>query len=822
MGLEKRYKPKESEPRWQKFWEDEGIFRFDHEDRGRPVYSVDTPPPTVSGTTHMGHVFSYVQAEAMTRFWRQRGYNVFYPFGFDDNGLPTERFVEKKHKVRAADMPRAEFIDLCLKTTREIETKFKALWQSLGFSVDWSLEYSTIDERSQRISQRSFIDLLNKDLAYRKETPALWCPECRTAVAQAEEEDVERDTVFSDIRFEFEDGSPLIIATTRPELLPSCVAVLVHPDDERNKHLVGKKAKVPLFGQMVPIIASEDVDMEKGTGVVMCCTFGDTKDIEWWEKFALPLLMSIDRRGRMTEQAGAYKDKKVAEARKAILEDLDAQGLILARKPHTQIVNTHERCGTPIEFIPVKQWFIKALDYRERLLQAGDELRWFPKSMKVRYDHWVENLHWDWGVSRQRFYGVPIPVWLCKQCDGYVAARDEDLPVDPQMSDPPGACPSCGSSELEPERDVLDTWATSSVTPQINTRWGEREGDISERFLPMSMRPQAHDIIRTWAFYTILKSLFHHDTIPWKDIVISGHVVDAARKKISKSKLDHGAQSSLSKVFGHPDKVIERFSADPIRYWACRANLGVDTAYDEKMIDLGKRFVTKLWNASKFALSHLEDWNGSPGVPTSVDRGLLARLGDVERRVTKHMLNYEFGAAVREIESFFWSVLCDNYLEMVKARLYEPETYGEESKRGAQATLHRVLLDVLKMLAPFMPHVTEEIYQQGLRERVGEVSIHVTAWPDGEDLRDHDDTEALDMAVDVVTAVRKYKSENNLSMGSELASLVVGVDLSVKPKYESVEGELRSTTRAKEIRFGRAPGEATEKSELGVPLWITP
>jgi valyl-tRNA synthetase len=820
MGLEKRYKPKESEPRWQKFWEDEGIFRFDHDDRERPLYSVDTPPPTVSGTIHMGHVFSYVQAEALTRFWRQRGYNVFYPFGFDDNGLPTERYVEKKLKVRAANMPRAEFIDLCLKTTQEIEAKFKTLWQSLGFSADWSLEYSTIDERSQRISQRSFIDLLGKDLAYRKETPALWCPECRTAVAQAEEEDVERETLFSDIPFELADGGRLVIATTRPELLPSCVCVLVHPDDERNKHLIGKEARVPLFGQTVPILAADDVDMEKGTGVVMCCTFGDTKDIEWWERYDLPLVMSIDRRGRMTDQAGEYDGQKVAEARKAILQDLEAAGLILAQKKHTQMVNTHERCGTPIEFIVAHQWFIKVLDYRDKLIEAGNKMRWFPSNMKVRYDHWVENLHWDWGVSRQRFYGVPIPVWLCTKCDGHVPAREEDLPVDPQVSDPPGPCPSCGSSELTPERDVLDTWATSSVTPQINVKWGEREGDISDRLMPMSMRPQAHDIIRTWAFYTTVKSIHHHGDIPWNDVVISGHVVDAERKKISKSKLEHGKQSALSKVFGHPEKVIDRFSADPIRYWACRANLGVDTAYDEKMIELGKRFVTKLWNASKFALSHLEDWDGSPGEPTSVDRGLLARLAEVEKRATKHLLEYEIGGAVRDIESFFWSILCDNYLEMVKARLYEPETYGEASKRGGQATLHRVLLDILKMLAPFMPHVTEEIYQQGFRERVGEVSIHVSRWPDGEDLAEHADIEAFDSAVDVITAVRKYKSENNLSMGSELTALVVGVDLSVKPIYESFLAELRSTARAKEIRFGRAPGEATEKSEAGVPLWI--
>ena len=821
MQLEKRYDPKSSEPKWQGFWEEHGVFRFDPQDTTRPAYSVDTPPPTVSGATHVGHVFSYVQAEAMIRFWRQRGYNVFYPFGFDDNGLPTERFVEKRRGVRGKDMPRAEFVKLCLEVTREVERQFKALWKSLGFSVDWSLEYSTIDERSQRISQRSFLDLLRKDLAYRKETPALWCPECRTAVAQAEQEDVAGETLFTDIVFPLEDGGELRIATTRPELIPSCVCVFVHPEDERNRHAIGKTARIALFDEPIPVLANDDIDREKGTGIVMCCTFGDTKDIEWWESFGLPLKISIGRDGRMTEQAGPYAGQGVEQARKSILADLERQGLTRGQKKIEHMVNTHERCGTPIEFLPTKQWFIRVLDYRQELLDAGDRIEWFPASMKVRYRHWVENLRWDWCVSRQRFFGVPIPVWLCKSCDGVVPARDEDLPVDPHSTSPPGPCGGCGCSDLEPEPDILDTWATSSVTPQINVRWGEREGDVSERLLPMSLRPQSHDIIRTWAFYTIAKSWHHHKDIPWNHAMISGHVVDTERQKISKSKLEAGAETPLSKVFSQPEKLIERFSADMVRYWACRGNLGVDTAYDEKIIQQGKRLNTKLWNASRLALSHLEDFPpGTQVERTLIDRGLLAKLAVMEAKVTRDLLRYEIGAAMRDIESFFWAIFCDNYLEMVKARLYEPERYGAEARRSAQATLREALFDLLRLLAPFLPHITEELYQKGLRDESDPISLHLAGWPEPESEPSEDAARAFDAAVDLIAAVRKFKSEHNLSMGAPLKNVSVEVDGQRRGWLERSVAELHSTLRAEKILLEPAAGEPTDRSEAGVAVWI--
>jgi valyl-tRNA synthetase len=820
MAFDTKYDPKRDEPRWQAFWEEQGVFRFDPSDT-RPIFSVDTPPPTVSGSMHVGHVFSYTQAEAMIRFWRQRGMNVFYPFGFDDNGLPTERFVEEKRKIRGRDLPRAEFVKQCLEVTREVEAQFKRLWMSLGFSCDWTQEYSTIGESSQRISQRSFLELLEKGLIERREAPALWCPECQTAVAQAEEEDVESETLFSRIPFAIDGGGEILIATTRPELLSSCVCVFIHPDDDTHRHLVGKTARTPLFDRPVPILTNPDIDREKGTGIVMCCTFGDTKDIAWWHDYELPLRESIDRRGRMTDLAGPYAGQKVAEARKAILEELESRGLVRAQERVRHVVNTHERCGTPIEFLATKQWFLRVLDFKRELIDAGSQIRWFPKLMKVRYDHWVENLHWDWSISRQRFYGVPIPVWHCDSCGSFVLPKDEELPVDPQATRPSTAC-GCGSTSVTPETDVLDTWATSSVTPEINARWKEATGDRSARLLPMSMRPQAHDIIRTWAFYTIVKAHHHHGRIPWRDIVISGHVVDGERKKISKSKLSGGKGTALQQVFAHPDRLIERFSADPVRYWTCRSTLGTDTAYDEQMIEQGRRLVTKLWNAARFTLQNLEDYDGSAGTPTLIDRGVRSQLGAMQRRVTAALEEYEMGNALRDIESYFWSTFCDNYLEMVKARLYDPTTHGVEGRRAAQATLLLVLGDLVKLLAPFIPHVTEGIYQEGLRRAGDPRSVHVTTWPDGGAACDPEGEAAFADVLDVLTAVRKFKSESSLSMGASLTRLTIAAEGDRHSRLKRSIAEIASTARAQEIVFGRAEGGPTETSEGGVPLWIEP
>src|SRR5262245_726213 len=491
--LDAPYDPQVTDRAAQDLWERLGVHRFDPASKAE-AFAIDTPPPTVSGSLHIGHVFSYTQAECIARYQRMRGKNVFYPFGYDGNGLPTERLAEQEHGVKGKDMPRPDFVRLCLETSAKYAAQFEAFMRTLGLSADWSLAYSTIDERSMRVSQRGFLDLWTKGHAYLKDAPTLWCTQCGTALAQADVEFKDKPSQFTTLRFDLAAGGALEIATTRPELLPACVAVFVHPTHPRAKEWIGKQALVPLQdGRAVPVLADEKVDPEKGTGVVMCCTFGDKTDVEWFQKHRLPLRQALAKDGSMTEMAGPEKGLFVNKARKAILERLQAAGHVLATKEIVHPVATHERCKTDIQFLPTKQVFVRLLDKKAALVAQGEAVRWLPDFMGKRYRNWVENLEWDWCISRQRFYGVPIPLWHCRGCGGVVLAREADLPVDPTADAPPAPCPQCRGTDLEPEKDVMDTWATSSETPQINGRWGET-GDAPRAPRPMSMRPQAHEI----------------------------------------------------------------------------------------------------------------------------------------------------------------------------------------------------------------------------------------------------------------------------------------------------------------------------------------
>ncbi|HEX6817904.1 MAG TPA: valine--tRNA ligase, partial [Ktedonobacterales bacterium] len=519
MPLAKRYDPAIAEPALATRWSELGLYAFDR-DSDAPVYSVDTPPPTVSGTLHLGHVYSYSQTDFMARFARMSGYSVYYPMGFDDNGLPTERLVEKTHGVTAPEVGRAAFIQLCLEVSEQAEEQYRALWQRLGLSVDWRYTYRSIDELSRRTSQRSFLDLYRQGRVYRAEAPALWCPECQTAIAQAELDDLERESTFYTLAFTVRDGETLPIATTRPELLPACVAIFVPPGDPRFAALVGSQALVPIFGHAVPIIADMKAEGEKGTGAVMCCTFGDTTDVEWWREYHLPLRIAIGRDGRMAPDTGSLAGMTTAQARAAILEQLRAQGLLLSTRPVEQSVRVHERCGTPVEYVIVKQWFVRVLDRKEELLSAGKKVTWHPAHMAARYRSWVEGLRLDWNLSRQRYFGVPFPVWYCDTCGVVLTASNDELPVDPTARGPSQPC-SCGGSAYTPETDVMDTWATSSMSPQIAGRWLV-DPALYAKVFPFTLRPQAHEIIRTWAFYTIVKSAEHFDALPWRDVAISG------------------------------------------------------------------------------------------------------------------------------------------------------------------------------------------------------------------------------------------------------------------------------------------------------------
>ncbi len=801
--LAKKYQHSEVEAKWQKFWEEEGIYRFDEDEDG-PIYSIDTPPPTVSGAIHIGHVYSYTHAEIIARFWRMRGYRVFYPFGFDDNGLPTERLVERERKIKASDLQREQFNQLCLQTTEKYETKFKELWQSLGFSVDWNLEYSTIDEASQRVSQISFLDLYQKGKIYQAQNPVLWCIECQTSIAQAEIETKELETKFNYLNFKTDCGEDLIIATTRPELLPACVAILIHPDDERYRHLIGDEAIIPLIGERVPIIAEEEVDRTKGSGVVMCCTFGDQQDIIWWKRYQLPLREMIGTDGKIKTQYKPYDGLSFEEAREIIIGDLKKEGYLIKQESLTHQVAHHERCGQPIEYHTSRQWFIKVMDEKERLIKVADEINWHPAFMKYRYLEWVQNLEWDWCISRQRYFGVPFPVWYCAQCGKIIVADFEQLPVNPLKDQPVSRC-NCGSTDVVPEQDVMDTWATSSVTPQINACWRGGE-EFTFEIKPMSLRPQAHEIIRTWAFYTIVKSLYHFNQIPWKDIMISGYVMASRGEKISKSK----ANSQYT-----PEELIEKFSADVIRLWTSQAKLGTDIYFVGDEVRNNQRIPIKLWNAARFVLSHLEDFSGIEQREYELmDQWILIQMQKTHEAMTKSLEAYELSQAKAILEKFFWNDFCDNYLEIVKERLYKPELRGDDGRKSAQQTLYMVLLNIIKMYAIFIPHMTEEIYQDYYRVREGVMSIHCLPWNRYTDLNF---VQAIasggEKFIQIASQVRKYKSEQGISLGSELARLKISVGSEDSRDFLlKTQDDLKAVTRAKELIFEKA------NNELGVTI----
>ena len=809
MPLAKRYDPNIAEPRLLADWQSNGVYHFDSQAVG-PVYSIDTPPPTVSGHLHLGHVYSYSHADFMARYRRMRGDNVFYPMGYDDNGLPTERLVEKRLGITATQVGRNAFIEKCLQVSEEAEQNYQALWQRLGLSIDWRYTYRTNNELSRRTSQRSFIELARQGLAYRREAPAIWCPECHTSLAQADVNDLQRQSDFDTLAFRLEDGDLLPIATTRPELLSACVAVFVHPNDDRYRGLAGSLAVVPLFGQRVPVIEDPAADPKKGTGAVMCCTFGDSADVTWWYTHHLPLVETLDRSGRMTQAAGHFAGLTTAEARHQVKQALEEQGLILGRQPVEQSVRVHERCDTPIEYIVTHQWFIRLLDHKQEFLEAGEKVTWHPEHMQARYRAWVENLNWDWCISRQRYFGVPFPLWYCKECGEVILADVDQLPVDPTILQPAHPC-QCGSTSFIPEEDVFDTWATSSMTPQIVGQWltsaaGQTDG-LYDQVFPFALRPQAHEIIRTWAFYTIVKSYYHFGRLPWKEVLISGWgLAGEGVGKISKSR--GGGPMA-------PMEMINNYSADAVRYWAASAGTGKDSVISEERIQMGARLVTKLWNVARFSERFLEGYTPAavPSTLTPADRWLLSRLQRLVRRATNAFENYDYAVAKNETESFFWGELADNYLEMCKQRLYDE---NHPYREGARYTLYQALLTLLKLFAPILPYITEEIYQGLFRSDVEggawgiegqkiRPSIHKTWWPEPKPALEDNSAETIGEAlVGIATAVRRYKSEHSLPLGTELNRLQLAIassEAGLAQALQEATADLMSITRARAVEI---------------------
>lgn len=791
--LDNKYNIQEKEAKWQQFWQENKIYKFE-ENSTKPTFSIDTPPPTVSGKLHIGHVSGFSQADMIARFNRMQGKNLFYPLGFDNNGLPTELLVEKQKNIRAHSIPREEFTNIALDLVSTYNQSYRDMMTKVGMSCDLELGYNTIDEHSQKTSQKSFIELAKKGIAYRDDKPSPWCCKCRTSVATAELEDKELESVFNYLNFKLADGSGTIpIATTRPEFLPACVAIFVNPEDERYSKLIGKKVQVPLFEENeVTVLADSKVGIDKGTGIVMCCTFGDQTDVEWWKEYSLPLKKAIDDGGRMTEIAGKYQGLKSIEARKQIVEDLKEQGFLYKQVPIVHAVKVHERCEEPIEFMAKKQWFIKTStpELKQIWAKLGDELIWHPESMKTRYMVWVENLNQDWSISRQRYFGVPFPVWYCKDCGKPVFANEEDLPVNPLTSKPKQSC-DCGCNEFVAESDVMDTWATSSVTPQINLNWAEDEKGCAEK-MPMDMRFCGRDIITTWSLRTIIKSYYHQNCLPWKQLMVNGWVM--ADKGIKISKRFSNSKMDLQEL-------LKTYGADVIRYWCAIGAYGRDCYFSEDGLKDGYKLLNKIWNASKFVLSFLEDY--VPKKPEKIlpmDRFIMAKFNEMFDRVYNlYAKDVEVGYAKSEIEKFFWN-FCDNYIEIAKNRLYKPDIYGQDAKESAQWACYNVLLEMLKLFAITMPHITEEIYQNYFVGFEKTKSIHLTVLHPLEIDDEKDLIEKGDRIVEIVSRIRQFKSENKLSLKTAISNVEIFDDENLD-FIKSCEMDIKAVSSANEISY---------------------
>jgi valyl-tRNA synthetase len=787
------YDPKITEKKWQDFWEEKEIYKFQL-DSTKPTFSIDTPPPYISSDfLHTGHAMSYTQAEIIVRYHRMKGENIFYPMGFDDNGLPTERFVEKKYKVDKSKITRKEFVELCLKETREGGKVYEKLWRSLGLSIDWSLLYSTINPLSQKISQRSFLDLYEKKRIYRAESPTFWCTHCQTALAQADLEDLEEKSFMYDIAFEMEDGTEAIISTTRPELIPACVALYVNPEDERYKKYIGKNAILPLIKEAVPIKTSANVEIEKGTGLMMVCTWGDVEDIQKWKEDKLATKLIIEKNGRLNEKAGRYAGLKLMEARKKIIKDLEEISAFKEKKEITHILNVHERCKHPVDFFASPQWFVKILDIKDKLKKRGGELQWHPEFMKVHLDNWIDGLKWDWCISRDRFFGVPFPLWHCQDCGEIILAEDSELPIDPRENSPKNKiCPKCKGSKIVGEMQVMDTWMTSSITPLINAHWKE-ENNLEEKIYPMNLRVQGFEIIRTWLFYTLTKSHLHTDTLPWKEVMISGWGLAKDGNKMSKSLNNYVTADSM----------IERYSADALRFWSCGATLGMNLRFSEDDIKAGQKILIKLWNVARFVSMNLEGYDKKTILNKkdlhASDAWILGELQDLIESVTKQFENFEFAKAKIDLEQFFWIKLADNYVELIKGRLYGKD---EKNKLSAQFALNQILETVVKLFAPILPHLAEELYQQFVKQSDSSVSVHICDWPkiDAEFSDKNTEKNGITL-IEIISKMRQLKVEKGVKLYEEISELVVNPKKEQKEFVKSVSDDLKNLSHAKEISF---------------------
>lgn len=769
MELPKTYNPKDNEAKWQKLWEEWGIYRFNFEDEVKPTYAIDTPPPYPSGEFHMGNALNWCYFDFVARYKRMKGFNVHFPQGWDCHGLPTEVRAETRFKVRKKDLSINEFRKLCIQLTLEYINEMKTTMKKIGYSIDWFLEYKTMDPEYYKLTQLSFILLYEKGKLYRGDHPVNWCPRCETAIAEAEVEYIERETILNYIKFKLIDEveKDLLIATTRPELIPACVAVAVNPNDERYLNIIGKFVEIPLFNKKVKIISDEGVDPKFGTGVVMICTYGDKTDVKWQKRHNLPQVIVITEDGKMNENAGKYAGLSIHECRKAIIEDLEKENLIVKKEFLKQSVGTCWRCHTPVEILSKPQWFMKTREMTDEVIKWAEKVEWIPPFAKKRMIDWALSLDWDWVISRQRIFATPIPVWYCAKCKEIIVAEKDWLPVDPRFEKPKiSSCPKCGSNEFIGETDVMDTWMDSSITCAVHAGWPNNPKTF-KRLFPADLQPNGLDIIRTWDYYLMVKHLALFGIAPYKTVLINGMVRGSDGRMMHKSYGNYVEANA----------VIEKYGADALRQWAAGgASTGYDVPFRWSDVEYGKRFLTKLWNASRFILMNLNNFKIENKMYKLevLDKWLLSKLEKLTGEVTNALENFQFNIAIEAIRNFTWHIFCDHYLEAVKPRLKLSK--DSLSKEAAQYTLIYTLHRIIQLLAPICPHITEEIYQiiKPIVNEEKEKSIHLTKWPSqNKNLISKEDEELGDLIVNVIATIRRLKSEKRISLKTPLKKVII-------------------------------------------------
>jgi len=730
------------EKRWQKVWEEEGTNLFDESDTVRPVYSIDTPPPFTSGELHMGHVLSYSFIDFIARFKRMRGFNVYYPQGWDSQGFPTEVKVEKKY----GRLPPVEFRARCIEWTLEFIDRMRTQMKEMGFSPDWRYEYRTMDPEYHRKVQLSLVKMYEDKLVYMSKYPVYWCPKCVSAIAKAELDDVEKDGTLNYIKFRGPNGEDLVVATSRPELLHACVAVMFNPDDERYKGFEGKMITTPL-GKEVQAISDKEVDKEFGTGLVMLCTFGDKMDVVWMHRYKLPMIDGIDQYGKLKE-AGEFTGKKVEEAKKLIIEKLEREGKVVKKEPLKQVVKVHDRCGTMIELISSLQWFADIRTTGKHIKELAHKIHWVPEFGISYLIDWVESAEWDWVISRQRVFGTPLPFYYCEKCLETAPAEIADLPFYPEKAREK-TCPKC-KEHMRPERSTCDVWVDSSITPLINAGWPDDQKKM-QRMYPASLRPQGVEIVRTWAFYTIFRSgVALTGMAPWKEILLNGNVLAPDGKKMSKS---------LGNIIS-PAELQKEYPTDAIRQWAAMSGaMARDRPFSYEDIKYSKSFISKVWNAARFIEPLRKEFSEEPEL-TIIDKWIIGRLNTTTRECTEHMERYEYHETIKKLQAFFWHDFCDNYIEYVKHRIYNEGP----TKDAAIYALNRVMMDCVKLLSPITPHLSEEIYKEmfGRKE-----SVHKAQWPEAGD-EYKAEVEKVIVLNEVVSLLRQHKAKNKMAQNAEL------------------------------------------------------